>query len=180
MKSNYASRAKKFLLVFSKYLPDSQYLNITQITKAVLEYKRDYPTRRIKIASGCSRVVICTSDYAIKIDQREENWFGTSKDELEVYKFALKRGFDHLFLPVEKYSINKQIFYIFPRIKSTIYNRPCACRYDENDSYVYHEFFHEKDREFLDKYIEDLHLNNISTFHGKPVIIDYACHAPLL
>ena len=176
MKSDYIVRAKKFLDIFSQYLPDKQYISHSEMREAIDSYKQDFPHRRVNSECGSSRVVFFTSDYAIKVDTSAQNWWGTSADEIAVYEFAREHGYEHLFTPVTEYCINHQVFYIYPRIKSTIRDRGIY-KGDEDDKYAYYDFFtDDDDRWFLDKYISDLHLANISTLHGKPIIIDYACH----
>lgn len=179
MKNDYIVRAKKFLDVFSKYLPDKPYIGSYDVKMAIDIFTQDFPSRQIYTECGSSRVVFFTSDYAVKIDTSSENYWGTCDDEMKVYEFAREHGYSHLFIPVTQYKINHQIFYIYPRIKSTIYDRG-TYKGDADDDDAYLEYFHDgNDRWFLDKYIGDLHLGNISTFHGKPIVIDYACHSPL-
>ena len=178
MKNDYIVRAKKFLNVFSKYLPDKHYMGSYDVKMAINSYKHDFPRRRVNTECGSSRVVFSISDYAIKVDTSSTNWWGTCIDEMEVYDFAREHGYEHLFTPITQYCINHQVFYIYPRIKSTINDRG-TYKGDANDEYAYQEFFSDEDIWFLDKYIDDLHLANISTLHGKPIVIDYACHNPL-
>lgn len=180
MKNDYIVRAKKFLDVFSKYLPNKQWISYREAREAIFNYWRDNPRRKIKLCSGASRLVFVTSDYAIKVDTARESFWGNSEDEIKVYNFALQHGFSHLFLPIKKYTINEHAFYIFPRTKSTMNERNLPSYYDEDDDYYFYNFFtDEDDREFIEEYIYDLHAGNISTFHGKPVIIDYASHKTL-
>lgn len=178
MKNDYISRAKKFLDVFSQYLPDKHYMGNYDVRIAIDSYKQDFPRRCVGTECGSSRVVFFTSDYAIKVDTSAENWWGTCLDEMAVYDFACEHGYEHLFIPVTQYCIHNQVFYIYPRIKSTIYDRG-TYKGDTDDEYAYQEFFSDDDIWFLDKYIGDLHLANIATLHGEPIVIDYACHNPL-
>ena len=85
MKSDYIVRAKKFLDVFSRYLPDKQYITNSEMREAIYSYKQDFPHRRVNSECGSSRVVFFTSDYAIKVDTSAENWWGTCTDEIAVY-----------------------------------------------------------------------------------------------
>lgn len=176
MKNDYITRAKKFLDVFSEYLPDKRYMGSYDVKIAIDSFTQDFPHRRVGTECGSSRVVFFTSDYAVKVDTSSENYWGTCDDEMEVYEFACVHGYNHLFIPVTQYKINHQVFYIYPRIRNTIYDRGnFSCFAD--DEYAYQEYFQdENDRWFLETYIGDLHLGNISTFHGEPIIIDYACH----
>lgn len=158
MKTAYNVRAKKFIKQLSKYIGDT---TDRELEFACSTYCAEHPSRRVDFASGCSRGVFITSDYAIKIDLKNSNpaW-GTSKTELALWKRAKEDKMDFLFCPIEKYEYNGIDFYIMPRATQ-------IGSFDPYENPIFEKYSNKVS-------LSDIHSGNVGIVNGRKVIIDYA------
>lgn len=158
MKTAYNIRAKKFIKQLYKYLGDT---TERELRFACDTYCADHPSRKVKFASGCSRGVFITSDYAIKVNLKNGiTAWGTSETELALWEKAKQDKMDFLFCPTEKYEYNGIDFYIMPK----------ATRIGSFDPYENPIF-----RAYSNKVrLSDMHEGNVGIVNGRKVIIDYA------
>lgn len=158
MKTAYNIRAKKFIKQLSKYLNDT---TKRELQFACETYCAEHPSRRVRLASGCSRGVFITSDYAIKIDLKNGiTAWGTSETELALWEKAKQDKMDFLFCPIEKYEYNGINFYIAPRATQ-------IGGFDPYENPLFEKYSSEV-------YLSDIHNDNVGIVNGRKVIIDYA------
>lgn len=168
IKNNYVVRAKKFLEEFLPYLSDRK--SGWAVSVAVNNFNRE-KGRKVKFRSGAVRYCLITSDYVIKWDYSPSNRrnFGGCKSEYDIYKQAVKDGYEYLFAKSTKINVNHHIFYVMPRIKNIGYKRHKG---DISCYLTCEEFNYINDKLRL----WDLHDGNFGLVNDQVVIIDYACH----
>lgn len=161
MKSNYVFRAVKFMEQFYPYF--CKY----RIGEAVAVFNRD-KHRAVVFKQGAVRRALITSDYVIKWDYNKNNskCFGGCKDEYKRYMELKDSDYGYLFAEITPIKIRNRIFYVMPRVKylGKDINKDI---YDvlEGDEYDF----------LCDSGVGDMHDENWGIYHGKPLIIDYAC-----
>lgn len=165
MKSDYLTRAKKFIDQIAPYFSDCS--KCEEYKAAVAEFNREHH-RKVLFSHGISRVVMITSDYVVKVDYDYNSIckFGGCRSEVRFYQFAEEKGYAYLLAKITPICVNGMFFYVMPRIYG-------IGRYE---NYV-QEYLDWEDADFVDEYIYDTHDQNYGWKDGHPVIIDYACNA---
>lgn len=162
MKSDYRSRAAKFLRMIYPYIANCRELEDYQ---DAVERFNEEKSRHVFVEHGISRIVLITSDYVIKMDYGDYFSYGTCEDEYRFYNFAVKNNKGYLFAEITRKEINGHMFYIMPRVKGI----------GKTEEYV-QEYLDEDDIDFVNEYLEDLHNENYGWKNNYPIIIDYACN----
>ena len=158
MKTAYNIRAKKFIKQLYKYIEDT---TERELKFACGAYCAEHPSRKVEFASGCSRGVFITSDYAVKIDLKGGiTAWGTSETELALWEKAKQDKMDFLFCPMEKYEYNGIDFYIMPRATQ-------IGGFDPYENPLFEKYSNEVR-------LSDIHEGNVGIVNGRKVIIDYA------
>lgn len=166
MKSDYRVRARHFLETIYPLL-DGCWGSPSECRRIMYRYNRQ-KSRKVIVCNGVSRIAIITSDYVIKFDYNEYEVIrvGGCQSEVEFYQFAKKEGFGYMFAEITPFEYMGRTFYIMPRINGIGRKEYCYAE----------EFFEGEERDFLDRYLHDLHDENYGWYHGVPVIFDYACN----
>lgn len=165
MKSDYRSRAAKFLRMIYPYIANCKE---PEDYEYAVERFNGEKSRHVSMAHGISRIVLITSDYVIKIDYGTTRCYGICEDEYNFYNFAVKHDKGYLFAEITRKEINGRMFYIMPRVKGI----------GKKEEYV-QEYLNEEDTDFVETYLYDLHNENYGWKNNYPIIIDYACHVSL-
>ena len=165
MKSDYKSRALKFIKQIAPYLEECYYE--TDYYRAVRTFNVEHH-RRVECATGCVRAAFITSDYVIKIeyDSDAARRYGGCESEVNFYKFAKEHGHSYLFAEITPVEYNGRMYYIMPRISGIGRHENCYVQ----------EFLNCDDADFVDEYLMDMHDMNYGWCNHYPVIIDYACN----
>lgn len=162
MKSDYITRAKKFVPVVEEIL-----YNYGNIYEGVELYNKS-KHRKVIFASGLTRYAFICSDYVIKVDydEYEVRRFGGCENEVKIYKLAKRDGMEYLFAEITPFEYNGHKYYIMPRINGIGRN------YDDAN-----EWMNEDELEWINEHgIFDLHFNNYGWRNGRVCLIDYgAC-----
>ena len=168
MRKSYEERARKFLEKIYPYIQNCK--DNFDFSLAIRNFNHDCK-RNVKCSYGSTRIVMICSDFVIKVDYN--GWgagqFGSSKDEVRMYRQAKKDGFEYLFAkitPVRK-GYNRT-FYIMPKINGIGKKEYDADYYLEGDEYDY-----------IYENIGDLHNHNYGWKDGHIVMIDYAYNSTL-
>lgn len=162
-RTDYLTRAKRFIRMIEPYLRDGGLENKWKAEKAIQNFNRRY-SRKVMVAAGLTRIVFISSDYVVKVDYGCENiWFGGCENEVSVYEKAKKDGYDYLFAPITRYEYGGQNWYIMPRIGG-------IGRYEYNAF----SFLTWEECEWVEAHIGDLHEYNYGWRNNRPVIFDYA------
>lgn len=116
MKSDYISRAKKFIPVIDKIL-DEYFGEEYCIEQSIRAYNYAHH-RNVLFSHGLTRYAFITSDYVIKIDYdaNEVKRFGGCGQEYELYLSAVMDGMEYLFAEITPFIYNNKVYYIMPRI----------------------------------------------------------------
>lgn len=167
MKSDYITRAQKFVMQFYPYIAEiiakdgywDEYEN------AVYRFNLD-KHRKVRMAKGAVRVVFISSDYVIKIDYNERcgRQYGNCESEYQAFQYAKNDGFDYLFAEITRINFHGVNFYIMPRV------HVCGKDWISIDEYLT-----EDEVDYLNEYVADLHEENWGFLHKEVKIIDYAC-----
>ena len=169
MKSDYITRARKFLMAFIPYLENFSALQSPMVWKfqyAAHAFNEDFH-RKVIIANGATRVVIMTSDYVIKFDYSADvACYGGCEKEVSAYKEVVEEGFGYLFAETTPFTFNQYHFCIMPRIKGKTY-----CGWNG----IY-DFLTDEEADFIDDHFYDLHNENWKLVNGNPIIFDYAAN----
>lgn len=166
MKSDYRVRARRFLETIYPLL-DGCWGSPNECRRIMYQYNRQ-KSRKVIVCNGISRIAIITSDYVIKFDYNEYEVIrvGGCESEVKFYQFAKKEGFGYMFAEITPFEYMGRTFYIMPRINGIGRKEYCYAE----------EFFEGEERDFLDRYLHDLHDENYGWFNHTPVIFDYACN----
>lgn len=168
MKSNYVSRAIKFLDSILPYIQND--LTDVMRVKTIVERYNYVHKRKVLVRSGATRCVLITSDYVIKWDYgRNIKVFGGCIDEAENYEIACQDGFEYLLAETTSIMRFGRSFNIMPRYKISD-----DIEKEEGKPWIYDMITYEE-REWLYNHIGDIHEMNYVVVHGRPIIIDYAC-----
>lgn len=166
-KNDYEVRAKEFIKEFAPYLKGIRVTksNSYKIHDAVRRFNVD-KKRKVKVASGASRIAFITSDYVVKLDFGT-TWAGNSKTEMLGYQQAQKDGYEYLLAKISLYKCRNRSFFIMPR-----------ARVAETLTWQGQKRLWDKLAEGEQRYIRDnfgdLHSNNWGSLNGRPILIDYA------
>lgn len=168
MKSNYKTRAKKFIAQLFPFIEIAFYTDNSEMKKRLLfsgveQYCQYYSKRVVKSNRGISRVALITSDYVVKIDYNEDSGFGCSYDEVEAYEYAYENGYAEYFAEITEYYYEGFPFYIMPLVKHI-----------NDDDYDVYEYLHGDAYHWISENFYDLHSGNYGWKNGHPVIFDYA------
>ena len=164
MKSDYITRARKFIRALSEFLPNDGYISNYTARHACDMFNARYH-RHVVVDFGSARVAFITSDYVVKLDYDKVavRLYGGCKSECRFYQFALEEGMEYLLAEITPYKCNGVTFYIMPRV-SNVGNADAH--------YLYR--LSEDEYEWLMQNINDLHEFNYGLLHGRVVVIDYA------
>lgn len=165
MKSNYQTRAQKFVRDFYPYIQNCYDRRAFQQATNVFNYEH---RRKVKMAYGMTRIAFITSDYVIKINFAKEKEmferFGDCEQEIETYEEAEQDGYEYLFAKIERYEYMEHYFYIMPRVYGI------GTREEDADCLV-----SDDEGNWLYEHVCDLHNKNYGWKNGHIVIFDYAC-----
>lgn len=162
MKSDYRLRAQKFVEQIFPYIQECE--SPYAYKRAMHEFNLTYH-RHVEVASGASRVALISSDYVIKLDYDDgADSYGGCEDEVTFYNFAKEKGFDYLLAEITPFLYKQRTFYIMPRIEG-------IGQYE--DAYV-QDFLDERDLDFVENYLYDMHSGNFGWKNNYPIIVDYA------
>lgn len=166
MKSDYRVRARRFLETIYPLI--ANHLDSPYECKRIMSLYSYEHSRKVFVGSGVARIAIVTSDYVIKFDydEREVARVGGCESEVQFYQFAKSEGFEYMFAEITPFEYMGRTFYIMPRINGIMRKEYCYAE----------EFFEGEERDFLDRYLHDLHDENYGWYRGVPVIFDYACN----
>lgn len=168
MKSDYITRAKKFITGFLPYLDQYGDDYIRQAVNAYNTAKH----RHVQYYFGIARRCLCLSDYAVKWDYNEcaVERYGGCEMEVTNYQLARRYGYEYLFAEITRIEVCGRVFYIMPRITTLAMNANIDEYYpEERLTAEEHRFIYDT------MGLQDLHNENWGFLHGKVIIIDYAC-----
>lgn len=168
---DYEQNAKKWIL------ENVQILNaLWEHRESAIPFKNAFKfDKRVYIAYGMTRIVIVGEDFVIKINKPQtKRWkiFGDSRNEVRMYKKAVKDGYDWLFCPIRAMIVEHHTYYIMEKVDATA----------EDEGYsgdIVDEFNHYLDEEAIDYINEnvfDVHSANFGFIDGEPKIFDYAAN----
>lgn len=160
MKSNYITRAKKFVPIVDEIVYNCPNIEL-EINRFNVTHKR-----KVIFAHGLTRYAFITSDYVIKVDYdySEIERFGGCEDEVELYEQAKSDNMEYLFAEITKYEYNGHDYYIMPRIYG-------IGRTEENAK----EYMTQKEMDWCDDHdLTDLHYLNYGWRNRHICIIDYS------
>ena len=167
MKTPYTYRAEKFIKILFPYIKEElekEFRSIVKMDNCVNNFNNQ-KKRRVLFNCGASRAVFINNDYVVKVDIKPKSWAGNCEDEYRMYKFAQRKGFDYLFAPITRIEYYGYFFYIMPRVHNISIWR------DEEDFY---KNLDEKEYDFINDFINDIHGGNFGYLNKKMVLIDYA------
>ena len=153
---SYIERAKDFVEQVYPYIAPCK--NPFDARQRILMYNTDF-TRNVQVRSGLSRIALITSDYVIKFDydKDEVEYIGGCNNEMELFDYAKREGFDYLFAEITAFPYKDYNFYIMPRIHGIGSGRYNAENYMTNE-----------EKDFCRRYkITDLHYENYGFRKGK-------------
>lgn len=168
MKKSYEERAKTFVQRICKLASEERIQLASNGSFRLLAnvFNKSSSRQRIEVLNGCARTALITSDYVVKIDTGVDD-YGTCKDEVRVYDYAVEYGVEEIFTKPTPYTYNGIDFYIYPRVHRV------GRTYKGKDFW---ECLSWDEEDFLESHIEDLHNDNIGFYKdGSPVVLDYAC-----
>lgn len=131
--------------------------------------------KRVYIAHGMTRIVIVDEDFVIKINKpKDKQWeiFGNSRDEVRMYKKAIKDGYDWLFCRIRAMIIEHHTYYIMEKVDSTAEDRG----YSGDINYEFEEYLGEETIDYINENVFDIHNENFGFIDDEPVIFDYAAN----
>lgn len=131
--------------------------------------------KSVRICSGMTRIVIVGEDFVIKINKPQtERWkmFGNSRNEVRMYKKAVKDGYDWLFCPIRAMIVEHHTYYVMEKVDSTAEDNG----YSGDISDEFGEYLGEETMEYIKKNVFDIHSANFGFINDEPVIFDYAAN----
>lgn len=168
MKSDYRTRALKFLKTIFPYIKNDLY-SIDDVEYHVNRYISEHPSRKIEVNCGSARIALITSDYVIKWDYDDEAIadIGGCEKECEIYNNIKKEGYAYLFAESTLINYCGINFEIMPRVRAIGVN----CH-----PHDICELLNGMEIDWLKQkgLMYDLHHWNWGIKYNKPVIIDYA------
>lgn len=166
MKNDYKVRARKFYESVLPFIAEWDGEDVESLWRMVYKYN-EVKHRKVRVASGATRVVLICSDYVIKMDYgRGREDFGGCEDEYNKYLEACECGCEKILCPIDK--IDKDV-YVMPKANTA------KSYYDE--TYM-HRFFNHltfAEKFFVNTRISDIHNFNVGSYKRRAVLIDYAC-----
>lgn len=131
--------------------------------------------KRVYVASGMTRIVIVGEDFVIKINKpKTAQWemFGNSRDEVRMYKKAVKDGYDWLFCRIRAMIIEHHTYYIMEKVDATAEDKG----YSGNISEEFEEYLGEEAIDYINENVFDIHNENFGFIDDEPKIFDYAAN----
>lgn len=129
----------------------------------------------VTVTSGMTRIVIVGEDFVIKINKPQtERWkmFGNSRDEVRMYKKAVKDGYDWLFCRIRAMIIGHHTYYIMEKVDTTAEDKG----YSGDISDEFEEYLGEEVIDYINKNVFDIHNENFGFIDDEPKIFDYAAN----
>lgn len=164
MKSNYITRAIKFINQFAPYME-----KFHDVYTAVCAFNSEH-RRAVRVGRGAVRYALLTSDYVIKWNHDEEmvHNFGGCEEEFDLWNKVKDSDYADLFAEITPVSVLGKTYYIMPRIEKL------AIKLKNDDIY---EWISDDAWSYIcdELCLHDLHNENWGLLNGSPVIIDYAC-----
>lgn len=168
MRRDYEERALDFLEQIYPFIQNCK--DRFDYSVAICRFNEEFH-RNVICSYGSTRIAMITSDYVIKVDYNGwgKGTFGTSADEVRMYRRAKKDGFAHLFAKIVPIRHGyDRTFYIMPRIKGIGRTKYDADNYLNGEEYTY-----------ISKHVGDLHCKNYGWQDGHIVMIDYAYNSTM-
>ena len=133
-----------------------------------------YRDNRVHIAYGQTRIVIIGEDFVIKINKphSERYIFGNSRDEVRMYKKAVKDGYDWLFCRIRAMIIEHHTYYVMEKVDATAEDYGYSGHIDEE----FDEYLGEEAINYINENVFDLHNENFGFIDDEPKIFDYAAN----
>lgn len=131
--------------------------------------------KRVYIAYGMTRIAIVGEDFVIKINKPKTRcWemFGNSRDEVRMYKKAVKDGYDWLFCPIRAMIIAHHTYYIMEKVDATAEDEGYSGDIDDEFS----EYLGEEVIDYIKENVFDIHSANFGFIDNEPIIFDYAAN----
>ena len=167
----YEQNAKKWILENIHILND-----LWDCRESYISFKNAFRfDRRVYVTSGMTRIVIVGEDFVIKINKpQQEHWkiFGNSRDEVRMYKKAVKDGYDWLFCRIRAMIIEHHTYYIMEKVDATAEDRG----YSGDISDEFEEYLGEETIDYIKKNVFDIHNENFGFIDDEPKIFDYAAN----
>lgn len=165
MKKTYEERGLKFAETLAKMFQSCVY--IWDFVAVIEEYNATH-SRKLQWSNGVSRIVIMRSDYVIKFDYHPTGWWedghaGNCETEEEVYAMAEAEGMEHLLAKPTVRHLFGHTVSVMPRIKNV-----------HNSDRWWGNYCTEKEFNWLEDNIRDLHDGNLGYRGRKVCIVDYA------
>lgn len=170
MRTNYEIRAQKLIEKFFPYFSENigcGIITVAKVRKAVARFNESHRSYNVQVENGSSRIVLLCSDYAIKMDY-DGTPFGGCEDEIAIYKKACEYGVEDAFAPISRFSIEGYDFYIMPKVK-------IAADFGYGHFPCLERVLSEEEIDFIDSFVTDTHEYNYGKYHGRWVMVDYAC-----
>lgn len=131
--------------------------------------------KRVYVAHGMTRIVIVGKDFVIKIDKpKTPCWemFGNSRNEVKMYKKAVKDGYDWLFCRIRSMIVEHHTYYIMEKVDATAEDEG----YSGSITNEFEEFLGEEVIDYINENVFDIHNENFGFIDGEPKIFDYAAN----
>ena len=129
----------------------------------------------VYVTNGMTRIVIVGKDFVIKINKPQTpRWkmFGNSRNEVKMYKKAVKDGYDWLFCKIRVMIIEHHTYYIMQKVDTVAE----YCGYEGNIEDDFYDYLGEEVIDYLNENVFDLHNGNFGFINDEPVIFDYAAN----
>lgn len=159
---SYEERAKDFIKEIFPFIQDFESPFTTR--KDIRTFNARF-TRNVKVACGCARIALITSDYVVKwdYDDYEVESVGGSENEIALYAIAEQEGFAYLFAKITRYEYEGRKFYIMPRVRGI----------NEDNGRAWQYMTEAECKWCQDHYLTDLHCGNYGLTKRGVVIVDY-------
>lgn len=170
MKTNYEIRAQKLIEKFFPYFSECVghgEITINKVRKAVARFNGSHRAYNVQVENGSSRIVLLCSDYVIKMDY-DGTPYGGCEDEVAIYKKACAYGVEDAFARISRFSMEGYDFYIMPKVR-------IAASFGYGRFPLLEDVLNEEENDFINSFVADTHEYNYGKFHGRWVMVDYAC-----
>ena len=159
---SYEERAKDFIKEVVPFIQDFESPFTTR--KDIRTFNARF-TRSVKVACGCARIALITSDYVVTwdYDEDEVESVGGSENEIALYAIAEQEGFAYLFSKITRYEYKGRKFYIMPRVRGI----------NEDNGRAWQYMTEVECKWCQDHYLTDLHCGNYGLTKQGVVIVDY-------
>lgn len=160
---NYIERAKDFIKAVLPYIENDMF-DPWSLRTDIRKFNAEH-SRAVRVASGCARVALITSDYVVKFeyDEYEVQSIGGCENEIYLYNLAKQDGFAYLFAEITPVEWAGRTFYVMPRIRGINEYNGRGWRYMTN-----------AERDWCERHsLTDLHCGNFGFRNGHICIVDY-------